>query len=320
MEISSRNRPVKVTVFLMLGLALSLILFIFYMLGSNQRLFSHSYTLHMFVTDAKDLKSGSFITLGGVKVGVVGHIQFHQRNGESGVLIDLKIGKKYADLITESSIASLETKGVLGSKYVNITFGQPGEKALANNSYIQSQPGTSTTEAFAAVARTVGELSGTIRKIDRVLEEVLQGQGVLGMLIKDETARKELSRSLANVNYISQHIAGGEGNLGKLVRDTVFYHSLANTSRNLNEITRRIKAGEGTLGKIVTDQTLYSRLDRITVLTDTLLFQLNHGGTMSKLIREKEVYNQLVELMKNLDELTTEIKKNPKKYFNLKIF
>ena len=41
---------------------------------------------------------------------------------------------------------------------------------------------------------------------------------------------------------------------------------------------------------------------------------------MSKLIREKEVYNQLVELMKNLDELTTEIKKNPKKYFNLKIF
>jgi phospholipid/cholesterol/gamma-HCH transport system substrate-binding protein len=320
MEITSRNRPVKVTVFLMLGLALFLILFIFYMLGSNQRLFSSTYTLKMFVTDAKDLKSGSFITLGGVKVGVVGHIQFTHSNGEAGVLIDLKIGQKYKKLITRSSIASLETKGVLGSKYVNITFGKPDEKPLENGSTLQTQVSTGTEAAFAAIARTAEGLSGTIRKIDRVLEDVLQGQGVLGMIIKDQNARRELSRSLENIKYISEHVRVGEGNLGKLVRDTVFYQSLASTSRNLNEISRRIREGEGTLGKIVTDTTLYGRLNRISMLTDTLLFRLNTEGTMAKLIKDKEVYNQLVELMKNLDELTSEIKKNPKKYFNLKIF
>jgi phospholipid/cholesterol/gamma-HCH transport system substrate-binding protein len=320
MEITSRNRPVKITVFLMLGLALFLILFIFYMLGSNQKLFSHTYTLKMFVTDAKDLKSGSFITLGGVKVGVVGHIQFTHRDGEAGVLIDLKIGKKYTELITQSSIASLQTKGVLGSKYVNITFGKPDEKPLENDSYIHTQVSTGTEAAFAAVARTAEELSGTIHKIDRLLEDILQGQGVLGMIIKDQNARRELSRSLDNIKYISEHVRLGEGNLGKLVRDTVFYQSLASTSRNLNEISRRIREGEGTLGKIVTDTTLYGRLNRISVLTDTLLFRLNTEGTMAKLIKDKEVYNQLVELMKNLDELTSEIKKNPKKYFNLKIF
>ena len=92
MEISNKNRPVKIGVISLWGLAIFLILFIFYIIGSNQKLFTSKYSIYMFLPNVQNLGSGAFITLSGLKVGVVGELKFVEKYGEDRMYDLIKRG------------------------------------------------------------------------------------------------------------------------------------------------------------------------------------------------------------------------------------
>ncbi len=320
MEISNKNRSEKSAVIVLIGLTLFLIVFIFYMLGSNQKLFSNTYTLYLFLDNAGSLKSGSFINLAGIKAGVVGELKFTEKENRQGVRIELKMDKKYRHLITASSRASVDTKGVLGSKYVEISLGKKDEPPLESDSYLTVKTKTSMGEAFEKVAAVTEDLSRTLQKIDTVTRHVLNGRGVLGMLIADKQAQQNLTALFANLKYISSRIARGEGNAGKLVRDTVMYAALRNTMQNLQQITGEINEGRGNLGMMVKDSALAGRLNHIALLADSLMIGLNDDGTVGNLVNDKQLYEQTVDLVQKLNGLISEIKAHPKKFFSFELF
>lgn len=123
MEIHNKNRPLKFGVAAFLTFATMLIILIVYIIGSNQRVFDSKYPLYMFLPNVQGLESGAFVTLSGLKVGVVGDLSFSRQEEEQGILIELKINRKYAPMITTSSRATIKTMGILGDKYVDITLG-----------------------------------------------------------------------------------------------------------------------------------------------------------------------------------------------------
>ena len=47
---------------------------------------------------------------------------------------------------------------------------------------------------------------------------------------------------------------------------------------------------------------------------------LQEDNSLNKLITEKELYENLLKATANLDSLLKDIKKNPKKYFQIKVF
>ena len=78
--------------------------------------------------------------------------------------------------------------------------------------------------------------------------------------------------------------------------------------------------GEGTAGKLLTDEALYKRLDAVTGRLDTLLTRLNDGqGTAGQLLQDKKLYENMNGAVTDMRSLLTEIKKDPKKYLNVKV-
>jgi phospholipid/cholesterol/gamma-HCH transport system substrate-binding protein len=84
--------------------------------------------------------------------------------------------------------------------------------------------------------------------------------------------------------------------------------SLDSTVRNMQSTTHNLS-------------TLTSNLDSTTRKLNMVMTQLQTGnGTAAKFLNDPGVYNNLHELLGRMDSLITDIKANPKRYINVKVF
>lgn len=320
MKISDKNRPIKVGVYSLWMLSLFLFTFIFYIIGSNQRLFTAKRSYYLFLPNSQGLIKGAFVSLSGLKVGVVSNLELAEEQGQSGVRVEIKISTAFSSRITPASIAAIRTMGVLGDKYIDIIPGAASDSALAPGSMIPTEIPTDMGQLFGAASTALSEFQQILTNLHIITDQALAGTSMLGTLTSDRNARDNLVQLLHNLNRISSRIAAGQGTAGQLVQDPTLYTNLSRTAANLDAITTQVSQGQGTLGKMVTDTTLYGRMNGIAVRTDTLLRTLHGDGTAGRLLKDEELYTRLLSLTRSLTELTEDLKKNPKKYVSFKVF
>jgi phospholipid/cholesterol/gamma-HCH transport system substrate-binding protein len=92
------------------------------------------------------------------------------------------------------------------------------------------------------------------------------------------------------------------------------------TTSNLDSITGRISRGEGTAGKLISDAELYNRLNSLSDRIDKVVAGLQQGdGTAGQLLRDRQLYENMNGTMVELRSLIVEIKKDPRKYLNVRV-
>ncbi len=78
--------------------------------------------------------------------------------------------------------------------------------------------------------------------------------------------------------------------------------------------------GEGTAGKLLKDQQLYDRFNSISSQVDRLTTDLNQGqGTAGQLLHDKQLYENMNAAASELRGLVADIRKDPKKYLNVRV-
>jgi phospholipid/cholesterol/gamma-HCH transport system substrate-binding protein len=81
-----------------------------------------------------------------------------------------------------------------------------------------------------------------------------------------------------------------------------------------------LNRGEGTAGKLLTDPALFNRLNSTSERFDQLVARLNEGqGTVGQLLKDKQLYENMNGAVSDLRTLVADIRKDPKKYLNVKI-
>jgi phospholipid/cholesterol/gamma-HCH transport system substrate-binding protein len=251
---------------------------------------------------------------------VVDDISFASRQKQHGIRIELKIQKEYASLITSSSQASIKNLGMLGDKYVDISLGDVDDQPLNEGSFIKSQPSVDLDFFMERASSLFQMLDTTLVHITSITNAAKKGKGTLGMLIQDQSTRDHLVKSLKNIDQIISGIMRGEGTLGKMTRDTLLYQRLFSSADGVSNLTHKINNGQGSLGKFVNDSTFYLKWLNVSIKTDSLLTKLQGEGTTGKLLRDKQLYQNLVSLTQTLNELMTDLKKNPDKYVKFELF
>jgi len=302
-----------------------------------------NYTLKGRFGNVAGLMAGSPVRVAGVQVGTVDQVIL----SESGVEVWFDVKDEYRPLVTDRSKAVLGTISLLGEGAVDITAGLGGtpipEWGYVNTGVAEGSIAQLTTEATAGLNEakllvadiragkgTVGKLftddsiyrefDGFVKAAERVARSISEGKGTMGRLANDPKMYNELESSLANLNAITTSLRKGEGSLGQLMNDPAFSKSLNQTSSNLETMTGRLNRGEGTAGKLLTDDALYKRLDTMTARLDTVLQQLNDGqGTAGQLLHDKQLYENMNGTVSEMKALIAEIRKDPKKYLNVKV-
>src|SRR5262245_14972560 len=110
-----------------------------FLIGDRQLLFSSTYVLKATFKNVSGLGNGADVRVGGIHQGTVTRIELpHQPDGDMTVVMKLK--RATAKVIRADSIASIQAEGLLGAKYVEISFGSDGAAAMADGGTIGSAP------------------------------------------------------------------------------------------------------------------------------------------------------------------------------------
>lgn len=301
------------------------------------------YELKTLFKNVQGLKSGAIVRVAGVDVGKVTSVDFADAN----VQITMEVNEENKSRITDRSRASIGSLSLLGEPIIEISPSTEGTP-LEDGAFIQSER---TTGQFADVAEnatlTLEQATGLIKEIragkgtmgklftddqmyremnqlvssaEAVAASITRGNGTLGLLVRDPTAYRQANMALANLQEMTRRINAGEGSLGKFLRDEQLARSLSSASTNLDQVTGRLSRGEGTAGKLLTDKELYDRFNSVALRIDKVAAQLEQGeGSAGQMLTNKQLYENMNGAATELRGLIGDIRKDPKKYLNVRV-
>jgi phospholipid/cholesterol/gamma-HCH transport system substrate-binding protein len=261
---------------------------------------SKGYPLYVKFPWGAGLKQGQPVLLVGVNVGYVDEVELHQ----DGILVTtLRIVKSYQVPLT--SKAAVVPNGIFGDQAIAITPSRPDPRSFKPGDTIPigpSTPGISdlTTKADS-VMRSVNAITMALQTemvASGGIHDLRNTIAATNRLVNDfATIAAEQSRQLS-ATMTSLRRATGAIDPAK-VDSTV--NNLRTSSANLAEISGQLKETSGKL--------------------DLLLAKVDSGpGSVAKLINDPGAYNDVRAVLQRMDSLLADIKKNPKRYINVKIF
>jgi len=298
----SPRREVQVGIFVLAGiLAVLAALFIL----TDPGTFRNRYVVSTLVKDAGGIRLRDPVQLSGVNIGRIQDLKLVP----GGVKMSMEVEGKYT--FPRDSRVRLTAKGLLGEMVAEVLPGRSHELASGGDelrSADQDAGLSGTATELAGTAKTVGgkadtlltranlllsqETIGNVHASTRELQDML---GALSALAADQ--RVQLSALSASLR---RSAAGIEGAATR--------PELARAIARTDSLTARLDAATGQLQAASTS---------LAVVTG----RIERGeGTLGKLSKDDALYTNLNSAVANLNQLTTDIRANPRKYLSVSVF
>ena len=270
----------------------------------------------------------------------------------------LEIQTQYIDRIGGDSEVSIESRGLIGDSFIDISPGATGLKPQRKGDYyviesvqsagfreiitgandvvanfgVLSENFKNLTQRIASdtisdgvsniisdAQKTVGQANRTFSQATSLLTAMEKGDGTVGKLVSDPALYNRLTESLEKFNALVENIQNSDGTFGRFINDPSLYDSAAEMLQKVDAIMARIENGEGTLGKLTTDEALYERTAAALERFATLTEEINSGkGTLGKLLKDPSLYNNLDQSTAEITKLLYDIRKDPKKFLTIR--
>jgi phospholipid/cholesterol/gamma-HCH transport system substrate-binding protein len=312
-------------------------------LGGEGGFFWQRYNLKVRFPNAGGVQQGSPVRVSGVTVGSVTDIQFI--GAEVHMVLELR--EDMQERVRTTSRATIGSVSLLGEGAVDInatTVGQP----IPEWGYVPSNaPPPQLADVTAQANRGIAEITalmediragkGTVGKLMTdeqlyvemrqfisasrdVTEGLSKGKGTLGQLLNNPESARQLEASLRNLTAITNKINSGQGSLAQLMNDPTLAKNLTAVTSNFETLSSKLNKGEGTMGQLMNNDALYKRLDGVTTNLEQLTAKLNKGeGTAGKLMNDTQLHDNLNRTVNEMQQLLADIRKDPKKFLNLRM-
>ncbi|HEY1172789.1 MAG TPA: MlaD family protein [Verrucomicrobiae bacterium] len=89
--------------------------------------------------------------------------------------------------------------------------------------------------------RALGQAEGALTDARKVVNDINEGKGSMGKLLKDETLYNETTTAMVNLKEILVKINSGQGSVGKLVNDESFYKNVKMTLQKVEKATEGLE-------------------------------------------------------------------------------
>lgn len=232
---------------LKVGIFVVVILFLFgagvFAIGSHQKYFQRQYTLWTSFSNISGLIVGAPVSLAGLTVGRVNAIIFPDDPGDKTIKVELKIKKGVQKRIRGDSIASIQTMGLLGDKYVEISLGSPEHNILQDEDRMPSVNPIDLFTYAAKVEEAIDALNTILIDVKEISGQIRGGKGLLHGILYDPAGGE-----------LVHNLSAASGSFDTLVKE------LSSAAESANKIVKKVERGEGSLGGIINDPTVYEDL------------------------------------------------------------
>lgn len=320
--------------------------------GNIEQMFSPKDTLTIDISDVGGLRRGSPVWFAGLEVGSVKSIDLHYNHG---TVVTILIDRKALQYIRKDTHATIQTMGLLGDKYVELAAGSPEAPPIRPGDIIPGNTEMSMQQVMSTGAMSLQKLNQVIEQLGSLAAKIEKGEGTLALLMSDPALYNNLKDASARVATLAADLQNKKGTLGNLIEDDTLYRKLLASADSFESFSLRLKDSRGTLNRLVEDSSLYDRLLGAASSAEEFSLKLNDDkgslsrlagdpqlyenlaqasgrlasilqsidsgkGTAGILVRDEELARELTNTIRELKELTADIKKNPKNYFKFSIF
>lgn len=298
-----RRDEVLVGIFLSVAVAIGLLGTLWLVRGG----LSSGYPLYTRFAWGQNLKPGQPVLLAGVNVGAVADVKLRQDG-----YLDVSLRVNDDVKVPRTSVASVKPIGIFGDAAIALTPTKPSPISYASGDTVPVGPGETDIQAIQnkvdSITTTVGVMLKTINA-----ELVVSG------------GFRDIRRTMANAAAVSASAAALSTQLNAIA---------AEQNRNLTVTMASFRRAANAVDSASIDQTLKnfrkssesltriaSNLDSTSKRADNLLAGIERGdGTVGKLMKDTLLYRDLRGLVTQADSVLADLKANPRKYINLKIF
>ena len=247
-------------------------------------------------------------------MGKIGKIRLADRKIEVELIV-----KKDSGIKTDS-LATIKLTSLLGTSYINLTFGSPGSPIAPPGSVLPSKEPTDINEilvkvdsavssvqsalgAFDVLGENKEQLTSIVNNLNSVLAGLEKGEGTFGKLLKDDELYTEAKGVFSNVNDITADLKAGKGTLGKLLTDETLYADAKTALSGLGNMSEKLNNPKGTIGRLLNDDTLYKEATGAATNLNQILEKINTGkGTLGQLVNDDKLYRDAQDTLLKVDK------------------
>jgi phospholipid/cholesterol/gamma-HCH transport system substrate-binding protein len=241
--VANTARLAGVGLFVLAGAALFAIAL--FMIGDRQMAFARKYTLYTEFARITGLQPGAIVRVSGARAGAVRGIE-PPADPSRKFRVRLEITDELRQLVRTDSLASIETEGLVGGSFLNVTTGSVDAAEAPAGSTIPSREPLLVADLIQEMRDTIGLVNTSITSLTAQIEDVLTTVGTTvdeanAIIVEVGDDVKTLASAGAKISgdaaKILDGIQRGEGSIGKLVKDDELYTRVAAIARNAEAIS-----------------------------------------------------------------------------------
>lgn len=249
------------------------------------------------------LTKGRPVTINGLQIGSVSDINFLP-NMSGELLVRLEIDNPFP--FSTNSILKIYGADLMGAKSLAINVVEGNVMAVTGDTLrgvIDPSITTVLNDEVQPLKKKLEHLMISLDSTSLNIRRLTGGENGenIGKVILN------LNKNLENFTAVSAKLKNNSESI-----DSIFY--------NINAMSSNFKTLSDSLSKVQIASTV-NNLNNVLLQLGTTLDSVNNGnGTMSKLLHDKELYDNLTATTKELHDLLEDVKLNPKRYVHVSVF
>lgn len=307
-----------------------------YLFLKGKDIFNKTISIVSYYNYVDQLSVSAPILINGVKVGNVTDVKLNPKNIEE---VQVKFTIEGVSHVPKTAIAELKSTGIMGGKAIEILFDRPcTENCIEDGDVLKSKHSNLISSMIGS------DMNGYVKDIQTKFEDVFNNDMPDSLDFKK--VLHDLQNTINNLNTISSKTAGiissstyDIKNISSSMKD--FSSNLNQQNAKINQVIANLADFSERLKSVELDQTISKANKTLDVATNAVsslkstianatntigdlnkvIKKVEHGdGSLSLLLNNRKLYDDLQESSRQLNLLLQDIRLNPKRYVNVSVF
>lgn len=284
-------------------------------------LLNRSRTFYAVYDATSGIQDAAPVSVNGLNVGKVTDMRFVAPNSNK-ILLELTVSNSV--YIPSNSVARIFSLDLLGTKNVEIVFGDSKTEAMDGDTLIGGVQLSLTEEVNKQVAPIKLKAENLLSSLDTMVT-------VLQSVFNSET-RMNINASFASIRTTLSNLESTSFNM-----DTLVYGQRKRLERimfNIESITGNFRENDKNISNILTNFALLSdtlakanlagtlaNVNNVLSRVDAITTKIDNGqGSLGLLVNDQKLYENLNKSAAQLNALIEDMKLNPYRYVNFSVF